>query len=240
MSINNRDDANKYYQIINDLIDNYIDKWKIRPRNLKTYLKFGSDKLERFIVRNGLKDIKGINQIIKDVIDDRVSMEEDGVLTFESFKVFESSEFKVATIIECFTKGIDKVDINMEKFLADEFDTSLSHVDIVDSDKHIFTIDNWGKSRIDVLIYSKEEFDIIKSNLREYFVNQYKGKVMDIYGVKVSLIDITDVDKFNSVMSEKIDEEKAISILTQALKKEGKNLEFKSNGNYYYWIISEI
>lgn len=237
MSIKSREDANKYYKIVNELIDNYIDKWKIRPRNLKTYLKIGTDKFERFIVRNGLKDISGINQIIKDVIDDRVYMEEDGVLTFESFKVFESSEFKISTIIECFTKGIDKVDINAEKFLADEFDTSLSHIDIVDADRHIFTIDNWGDDRVDVLIYNEEEFSIIKSNLKEYFANQFKGKTMDVYGVKISLIDITDVDKFNSEMSEKINEEKMIEILTNSLKKEGKDLEFKRKDKYYYWII---
>ena len=31
MLINNREDANRYYQIINDLIDDYIYKWKIKP-----------------------------------------------------------------------------------------------------------------------------------------------------------------------------------------------------------------
>ena len=39
MSINNREDANKYYQTINDLVDDYIDKWKIKPSNLKRYLE---------------------------------------------------------------------------------------------------------------------------------------------------------------------------------------------------------
>lgn len=237
MSIKNREDANKYYKIVNDLIDNYIDKWKIRPKNLKNYLKLGTDNFERFIIRNGLKGISGINQIVKDVIDDRVYMEEDGVLTFESFKIFESNEFKVTTIIECFTKGINKVDINAEKFLADEFDTSLSHIDIVDADRHIFTINNWGDERVDVLIYNEEEFSIIKSNLKEYFVNNFKGKVMDVYGVKIKLIDITDVEKFNSEMSDKVSEDKMIEILTNALKKEGKDLEFKRKDKYYYWII---
>lgn len=237
MSIKNREDANKYYQIVNELIDNYIDKWKIRPRNLKNYLKVGTDKFERFIIRNGLKDIKGISQIIKDVIDDRVYMEEDGVLTFESYKVFESNDFKISSIIECFTKGIDKVGIEAEKFIADEFDTSLSHIDVVDADRHIFTINNWNEERTDILIYDEEEFSIIKSNLREYFANQFKGKTMDIYGVKINLIDITDVDKFNNEMSSKISEDKMIEILTNSLKKEGKDLEFKRKDKYYYWII---
>ena len=39
MAINNREDANRYYQIVNELVDDYLDKWKIRPSNLKRYLQ---------------------------------------------------------------------------------------------------------------------------------------------------------------------------------------------------------
>ena len=30
MSINNREDLNKYYNLINELVDNYVEKHKIR------------------------------------------------------------------------------------------------------------------------------------------------------------------------------------------------------------------
>ena len=49
MSISSREDANKYYQVVNKLVDDYMDKWKIKPTNLKRYLKTGSDKFEKFI-----------------------------------------------------------------------------------------------------------------------------------------------------------------------------------------------
>ena len=49
MSISSREDANKYYQVVNKLVDDYMDKWKIRPTNLKRYLKTGSDKFEKFL-----------------------------------------------------------------------------------------------------------------------------------------------------------------------------------------------
>jgi len=35
MSINNREDLNKYYGLLNELIDVYVEKWKIRPTRLK-------------------------------------------------------------------------------------------------------------------------------------------------------------------------------------------------------------
>jgi hypothetical protein len=38
MSINSKEDANKYYQVVNNLVDDYIDKWN-KPSNLKKILK---------------------------------------------------------------------------------------------------------------------------------------------------------------------------------------------------------
>ena len=46
MIVNNRESANKYYTLINELIDNYVEKWKIKPSNLKKYLKPGTDRFK--------------------------------------------------------------------------------------------------------------------------------------------------------------------------------------------------
>ena len=59
MSINNTEDANKYYQLINNLIDKYIVDNGIRPSKLRNYLKPGGDRFNKFLERNKLKDIKG-------------------------------------------------------------------------------------------------------------------------------------------------------------------------------------
>ena len=182
MSITSREDANKYYQVVNKLVDEYMDKWKIRPTNLKRYLKIGSDKFEKFIERNGLKDINGIKQVINDVINDRVHMEKDGVLTFESFKVFESDEFKITSLLQCLYKGIGKTDIKAEKLLADHFDANLSQIDIVDSDKHMFKISNWENTELLVIIYNKDEIDIIKGNIKEYLVDKLSDEEIELLG----------------------------------------------------------
>ena len=88
MSINNREDANKYYQMINDLVDEYTEKNKIRPSNLRRYLQPGSERFNRFLERNRLGDVKGADVILNDIIEDRFHMESDGVLTFENYKLF--------------------------------------------------------------------------------------------------------------------------------------------------------
>ena len=120
MSINNREDANKYYQLINNLVDDYIDGHKIRPSKLRSYLKPGGQRFNKFLERNKLKDIKGAEVILKDVIEDREHMEKDGVLAFESFNLLESAEWKIASLKQCLYKGVDNSDLKSEKVKDDE------------------------------------------------------------------------------------------------------------------------
>ena len=120
--IKNSEDANKYYRVVNEYIDDYLDNWKINPVNLKKYLN--KERLSRFIERKGLKEISNIDIIINDVIDDRISIEKDKVMKFESYLISESSEFKIEEISKCVQVGIGKSNISHEKKLADFFDVS--------------------------------------------------------------------------------------------------------------------
>ena len=180
MSINNKEDANRYYQVINGLVDDYLDKWKVRPSNLKRYLQPGSERFNKFLERNKLKDIKGADVILKDIIEDRDSMEQDGVITFESFKMFESEEFKIHSMKQCLYKGIEKATSSQEKVLADHFDTNLGDIDIVDADKHIFKLNDWENSDWEVVIYSKEEMDVILTNVVEHMYNELSKKKIEL------------------------------------------------------------
>lgn len=237
MSINSREDANKYYQVVNKLVDEYIDKWKIKPTNLKRYLKNGSDKFEKFIDRNGLKDINGIKQVINDVIEDRVHMESDGVLTFERFKVFESDEFKITSIIQCLYKGIGKTDIKAEKFLADHFDANLSQIDIVDTDKHMFKISNWENEDLLVIVYNKDEFDIIKENIKEYLYEELLKQQIDLIGeVSLKLNTIIDKDKFNTDIEYKLTDNLITDLINDSLEMNYTKFDFEKTDDYYLWI----
>jgi hypothetical protein len=237
MSINSREDANKYYQVVNKLVDEYIDKWKIKPTNLKRYLKNGSDKFEKFIDRNGLKDINGIKQVINDVIEDRVHMESDGVLTFERFKVFESDEFKITSIIQCLYKGIGKTDIKAEKFLADHFDANLSQIDIVDTDKHMFKISNWENDDLLVIVYNKDEFDIIKENMKEHLYDELLKQQIDlIVGVSLKLNTIVDKDKFYTDIESKLTDKLITDLINDSLEMNYTKFDFEKTDDYYLWI----
>ena len=237
MSINTREEANKYYQIINELVDEYIDKWKIRPKNLKKYLNPGSKRFNKFLMRHNLSEVKGAEVILKDIIEDRYHMESDGVMTFESFNLFESDEFKIPSMKECLYKGIDKADIKMEKILADIFDTNLGSIDIVDADKHIFKIEDWEGEDKKVIIYSKEDLEVIKDNMIENLYDELRKKKVELSNkISVDLSDLIKEDDFTGMMDGKL----SISEFNNSLIKEiiTDLLEFefmKEESGYFIW-----
>jgi hypothetical protein len=239
MSISSREDANKYYQVVNKLVDDYMDKWKIRPTNLKRYLKTGSDKFEKFIERNGLKDINGIKQVINDVIEDRVHMESDGVLTFESFKVFESDGFKITSLLQCLYKGVGRTDIKAEKFLADHFDANLSQIDIVDSDKHLFKVTNWENDDLLVIVYNKDEMDIIKGNIVEYLTDELLKQKVDLIGITIPLEDIIDESKAESYIESFLTPEKISDLINNSLENNFTKFNFEKTDDFYLWSKKE-
>ena len=236
MSINTREDANKYYQTINTLVDDYIDKWKIRPSNLRRYLQPGSERFKKFLERNGLKEIKGADRVLKDIIEDRESMEKDGVIKFESFQLFESEEFKMSSLKQCLYKGVDKSSNMHEKIIADYFDTSLGHINIVDSEKHMFEVEVWGKVD-NIIIYNREEIDLISQNILEYLYSEAKSKKIELSSnIIISLSNLITEESFKKEISENIfSEKKPIDIITQCLGYEFKK-EFE---NYFIWIKND-
>jgi len=241
MGINSREDANKYYQIINDLLDDYTDKHKIRPSNLKKYLKPGSDRFNKFIAKNGLKDINGSELILKDILDDRYNMEKDGVIKFESFKLFESDEFKTHSLKQCLYKGIDKSTTQMEKVLADHFDTSLSHIDVINSDKHSFKIENWNGENIEVVIYSQEDIDIIIENIISYLYDELCEKEIDIIpNVKIKLKDfknLIDIDSFSKNIKDNLSDEFIFNdLIGNSL---GDSFKYEKSQKFHLWVKTQ-
>lgn len=177
MSIKSREDANRYYQLVNELVDEYMEKGKIRPSSLKRYLQPGSERFKKFLQRNKLNEITGIDRVLEDVIEDRASMESDGVIKFESFKMFESEEFRAASLKQCIYRGLEKADVEMEKALADYFDTNLGSIDVIDSEKHVFYIED---QNIEAVCLSLEEMKMVEDNIVEYLYAELKKKEIEL------------------------------------------------------------
>lgn len=213
--INSSEEANRYYQMVNQFIDEYVENHKIQPSRLNKYLQ-NSSKLKRFLERKGLTDIKNIDRVIKDVLEDREAMEKDGVLTFESFKFFESDEFKILNIRECLWKGIEKANITHEKILSNEFGVSLSSINISNSDKHIFDVDDINDI-LEVIVFTDEEIEVIAENIKEYSFNQVFDKSVKLEGVgigiDINIKDFIDKEKFEKSIEEKLSTDKVKQII---------------------------
>jgi len=232
MSINNREDLNKYYDIINELVDDYIDKWKIRPSRLKKYLKPGTKRFQNFLNRNKLSEVNGSDRILRDIIEDRTSMEKDGILTFESYKLFESDNFEIKSLEECLYKGVEKADLKMEKVLADYFDTNLSGISIDNSEKHIFKVDTWSSEK-KVVIYSKEEIDLIKENIFEHLYKELSNRNVDLVdGISIGLNDLIGEDKFENKLESIFTKDFTVKIISKLL-----NYKFESEkSDHFIWV----
>ncbi len=234
MSITNREEANQYYKLVNKLVDEYIDGHKIRPSKLSAYLKPGGQRFNKFLERNKLKDITGADRILRDIIEDREHMEKDGVITFESFNLLESSEWKVSNLRECIYKGIEKADLKMEKILADYFDINLGAIDILDSDKHKFSIEDWKNDDWKVVIYSEEEIEVIKNNLVEYMYSDISKKEIELTEeVSIKLNNLIDMEKFEVKLLDLLNEDKMNKIICQCLG-EDWSFEASSKGHFIY------
>lgn len=226
MSINSREDLNKYYTLINELVDNYIEKHKIRPSRLINYLSPGSDRFNRFLSKNGLSEVLGSETILKDILHDRAGMEEDGVYTFESHKYFESTEFKISNMKECLYKGIEKSNLKSEKIIADYFDVNLGDIDIIDSEKHSYRVNDWHNDDWTVVIYSEEDITVIQENLYDYIFDELcKSKVSLSSGLEISLEDLIVSDAYKSKIQKILSDEKTLDLITSILGSEYKYLD---------------
>lgn len=234
MSISNREDANKYYQLINGLVDEYVENHKIRPTKLRSYFKPNGERFQKFLKKNGLDNIKGANQVLNDVIDDRVSIEKDGVASFEAFKYFESAEFKINSMKECLYKAIEKSTLSQEKILADYFDTNLSSIDIIDSDKHQFKVEDWDGDKKQVVIYSEEEFEVIKNNFVEFLFEEISKEKVTVGAFEIELESIINKETFESKLENKLTKQVTTDLISDCL---GESWEFEGvSSDHFIWV----
>jgi hypothetical protein len=197
-----KDNINSIYSNINDLIDTYF-AWDIRPSELKRYLKPNSRGLKRFIERNELSDIERIEKVINDVVEDRFAMEEDGVMTFESYNTETNTDF---TIDKLFI-NLEKSDIKYEKILADYYNTSLGHIEEMDSKKHLYNVSGIQVNN-DVIVFSKEDVNNISGDIRDIINNKISSQTINLGSLnfQVKISDIIDNEAFNDIVNRNLKE----------------------------------
>jgi hypothetical protein len=179
----NSAELNNYYDLINKYVDDYLMRWnenigrigrvnKVRPSELKTYLS--KPRLERFLARHGLKDVTLIDRVVNDVIEDRVAMEKDGVMTFESYNM-EMMNVEEQDLMT----GLDGAGLEHEKLIADFFDVSLSSVNVISPVRHHFKVSAPGIEN-ECIIITKDEIVPVKENLLKLILDKLSSQKVEL------------------------------------------------------------
>ena len=193
-----KDNINDYYKRINELIDDYF-KWNVSAKKLSTYFK-NESKLKSFISTNKLDNIKGIERVITDVIEDRSNIERDKkVKKFESFSTANSIDKDDISIVMYKPNEILIHDSSNTKILADFFDTSVDHV-IWSNDK--YEVDTLT-GEFECLIFNEEDMSELRENICDYIIDNIKSKdiVIGNSGIRVSMDTILTPDVRKVTMS---------------------------------------
>jgi hypothetical protein len=190
--IKSSDDANKYYSLIDSHIESYVNnyysKYGVEARKIEEHLLKNKVLINDFLKKRGLSEVSGINRIVQDVLEDRIALHKDSVMTFESFSFYEKSNTS-SSFKECLFLGISEPTIEHEKLLADLFDCSLSHIECVNSQKRVFRIDS---SELEsVIVYTDSELGVIYENMLDYLVDKFLKQELSVEGF--SLGELSDI-----------------------------------------------
>lgn len=219
--ISNREEANDYYKIINKGVDEFVSKTKAMPSEVHKYL---NKNKKRFLKQLELNDIDGIENVLGDVISHRKHLQDDKVVTFENFSKLNESFVELS-----------KPSVEIEKILADKYNTSLGHIEIIDPQNHLYKINDFGK---DVFCICLTHDDIVNLKLVicNKFIETIKSKVINISelvgfpmpSLKFWVSDFSSDNLLKDVISSKIDRNYIALFTFHNLQSSSSVFEFKS------------
>ena len=209
--ISNSEELNKYYDIVNNKLKKFSEM-NIPHNKVVSYLNPGSENFKRFISEDdNLKDVDGIEVVVKDVIHDIYHAFKDGLLRpmqKGAVKKFENLLMENILNISNVTR---KEEFEHEKALADIFKVSMSYIDILNPHIHLYNVNDQGIDK-KVLIFSTNEIVEIKKNIVKELVGFIRKRTTELLSdKKIELGElIEDNDNINSIVSGKISNEDVI------------------------------
>ncbi len=233
--ITSREEANLYYQKVNDAVDDFVKKTSARPTEVSRYLSKNS---KRFLIQNDLHEIDGIETILSDVINHRKHMEKDKIVTFESFTKMNESFI-----------SLSEPSVDYEKILADKFNTSLGHIVLLDSELHIYKVEDFGKVFY-ASVLSENDIESIKIKLINNLIDEIKSQSIildEVSNIPISKItflveDFCNNDDLESRVRGKIDSMIVFDFIKTILRNKQivDNFIGPDNQSGYYIWFSEL
>ena len=117
--ISNSEELNKYYKMINTKLKKFSDM-NIPVNKIAKYLKPGSENFKKFISDDDeLKDVDGIEVVLKDIIQDTLHAFKDGLFKKVKTGMVKKFENLITENILDVSKITKKDEYEHEKALAD-------------------------------------------------------------------------------------------------------------------------
>ena len=237
--ITNSDELTKVYGKINEFIDDYVKGYNITPVEIYRYI---SKNMDRFLEKYKLSNIQRIKTIVQDVIEHRKNMEKDKVFRFgELHKNLNES------VIDFGSSNIDH-----EKVLADFYNTSVGHVNCIDSKLHLFEIKSFDEI-IKCCAFSEIELQNIKNEFMKGVIETlYLTPIFvdSVYGEKLSIplnIQLSDLVEESEIKTPQLNDKLTLRniggyISKKVTEKYGTVSVFyrglpNVHSNYYIWEI---
>jgi hypothetical protein len=231
--ISNRKEANTYYKIVNDAIDKFSNETKSTPSEIHRYL---SRNGKSFLKRLEINDIEGIDSVLNDVLVHRKNIAEDNIMSFENFNTLNENILTLSPPT-----------VEHEKVLADYFNTSLGHIDLLDPSVHLYSISDFG-DKIFAIIIHESEIDVIRKEMCNNIKSEILSKTISISeckGVSINPIkfwvdDFSQSDLIDDYISSKVTDSHLFEFFIGGLSTTNSydlsDLSSKGKiGEYYLW-----
>ena len=238
--ITNKEEANFYFKKVNELVDDYIKNHKVKPNEIYHYINRNYDS---FLEEIGLNDVEGIKMVVNNVLEHRLNMQKDKVMKFENFSLLKEN---VLTIT--------KSSVEQEKVLADYFNTSLGHIENIDSEIHLYLINDFGQKKY-AFIFSEEDVANFKEYILEGLLKELEEKIISLneldgkeigFSLRFWLSDVVDDGKLKDLCLEKVNVESVLKFVKSLiLSKEGLPIKVNNDilryvgefNNHFIWVV---
>jgi len=193
--ITNSQELNNYYNMVNTKLKKYSEM-NIQPQNVVKYLKPGSENFFKFINEDDdLKDVDGIEVVLKDIIEDTYAAFKDGLfkkIKQASVKTFEGYIFE--SVFDDEEISDDEMHKH-ERALADIYKVSISYIDCINKKLHLYDVKDDGTIH-KVMVYTPEQLKKDKDIISKFLYKLYSSKLNQIelpFGKTVKSDEILDM-----------------------------------------------
>lgn len=232
--ISNSKELNHYYNLVNTKLKKYSDM-NISPESMAKYLAPGTQNFNNFISEDDdLKDVDGIEVVLKDIIQDTYAAFKDGL--FKKIQKGSVQKFENYAINESiFDFETSEEDIkHHEKALADIYKSNLSYINIVRKDIHLYSVNDDGVMK-QAIIFTAKELKKVKENILEKLLNSTKNKQYSFKNISdfelgmdktILLKDIIDYSKLKELLNKQITDDDVVETIAANT---GLDIEVKFN-----------